>query len=77
MNAASSTNFKDVAPYDGKLDIVSSGHNKRVQRGQATQVTMNMQPGDLYTVIVTGGGLHPLDAVKIDDRLNTTNANGR
>jgi hypothetical protein len=75
VNAVSSTSFKDVAPYDGKLDIVSAGYNNRAQRAQATHVAMNMRPGDLYTVIVTGGGRHPLDAVKIDDHLDNANTN--
>jgi hypothetical protein len=71
VNQASSTNFKDVQPYNGKLDVVDAKVDANHRVGPAVHVPVDLRPGQLYTVVVTGGTReYPLQAVKIDDQLN-------
>ncbi len=71
VNRATSTDFKDVEPYEGRLNIVETGANNKHQLGPAVHVPLDLKPGEIYTIVVTGGTrAHPLEALKIEDRLN-------
>lgn len=69
VSQASSTTFKDIEPYQGKLDIVPAGDHA-LQR-MATHIPVDLRAGQIYTVVVTGGTREfPLHVVKIEDQLN-------
>jgi hypothetical protein len=71
VNQVSSTDYKDVQPYDGKLDLLQSNHHAAA----SAHVGVDLRAGELYTLVIAGGTRrHPLEGIKIDDHLNATTA---
>lgn len=71
VNSVSSTTFKDVKPYDGQVDIVPANQPKHARSADAAHLSLDVKPGEIYTVVVAGGTRkYPLEAVKIDDHLD-------
>jgi len=61
----SSTSYKEIAPAPGVLEIRRSDRKVDVLR----IVNLNLQPGKIYTIFVTGGAGKPLEAVTVTDQL--------
>jgi hypothetical protein len=71
VNEASSTNFKNIEPYSGNLDVVNAKTEAKRHAGPAVQVPVDLKAGQLYTMVVTGGTRgNPLQAVTVEDQLN-------
>jgi hypothetical protein len=80
VNSDSSTSYKDVDPMNGTLTLGPSGSytpttnrarktNTKVAANEVT-VPVDLMPGHLYTIIVTGGeNGRGLDAIKVEDTL--------
>ena len=74
VDSDSSTDYKNIAPVNGTLQVQPASGNARVRRRQEVKVPVQMTPGRLYTLVVTGGEHgHGLDVVKIADDLTAPN----
>lgn len=69
VNQVSSTDYKEVNPMNGTLQVRPSKANKRTARG-GVNVPVDLNAGKLYTLVVTGGERgHALDVVRVEDQL--------
>jgi hypothetical protein len=61
----SSTDYKEIAPLQGTLEVRRGSKKADVLRIQH----QNIQPGKIYTLFIVGGAGQPLDSVLVSDQL--------